>query len=403
MICPDILAGSGEEALTVGTGALGHLLFTGREPEVGSRTADIVDIALEIGIFDHDFGFFDNGFMGTGLHDSALMEGQCTERTGTETAAVADQTEFDLFDGGNAAESLIAGMIIPAVGKIIHGVHFFRGQRLLRGVLHHHQTMLIGFRQTLGGEWVAVRILHLEGFGIDPLVVQNFLIGGENNGGQAVIQIVGLEHGAVDVGDVLDIQTGVQSVGDFHHAALTHAVHQQVGLRVQKNGALHAVRQIVIVAQTAQAGLDAADQNRHILIGLADQITVDHGGIVRTLAHDAAGGVGIGFAVMLGNGIMVDHGINVAAGDQETQTGTAVDINGFGIFPVGLGNDAHGVAVAFQNPADNGMTERRVIDIRVTDYIYKIALFPAAIQHVLPANGKKVHEGDLQKYNLLSV
>ena len=53
---------------------------------------------------------------------------------------------------------------------------------------------------------------------------------------------------------------------------------------------------VVVVGQTAQAGLDAADENGYILVGLADEIAVDHGGVVRALAHDAAGGEGSRFS-----------------------------------------------------------------------------------------------------------
>jgi hypothetical protein len=94
---------------------------------------------------------------------------------------------------------------------------------------------------------------------------------------------------------------------------------------------------------------------------------------------------------MLSDGIMVDHGVHIAAADQKTQTGSSKHINRLGVFPVGLGDDTHGIAGVLQNTADDGMTEGRVIHIGIADYIYKVAAFPATVNHILFANGQKRH------------
>ena len=145
------------------------------------------------------------------------------------------------------------------------------------------------------------------------------------------------------------------------------------------------------MTQPAQAGLDTADENGHIFINLTDQVAIDHSGIIRALAHLGAGGEGVGLALVLGDGIMVDHGIHIASGYQETQPGTAVDIDGLRIFPIGLGNDAHAVALAFQDTADNGMTKGGVVYVGIADDVDKVALAPAPVQHILFADGKKAH------------
>ena len=66
-----------------------------------------------------------------------------------------------------------------------------------------------------------------------------------------------------------------------------------------------------------QTGFNTANENGNILVGLPDQIAVNDGSIVRTLAHNAAGSKGIGLSLALGNGVMVDHRIHIAAADQE--------------------------------------------------------------------------------------
>ena len=276
------------------------------------------------------------------------MEGQGAEGAGTEAAAVGDKAELDLLNGGDTALLLIAWVVGPAVGKAVDIVHLLPGKGLLGRILDHIQVPE-GLRQPLGGERVAVVVLNFEGFGVGALVLLQCFIGGQHDGGQTLVQLLHPEDGAVDVGDVPDIHAGVQCIGDLDDAPFAHAVEQQVRLGVQEDGALHALGPVVVVTQAAQAGLNAADDDGRVLVGLADQIAVDHRGVVGPLAHLAAGGVGIGLPAVLGDGIVVDHGVHIAAGNQEAQTGLAVNIDGGGLAPVGLGDDAHLITGLLQN------------------------------------------------------
>ena len=196
--------------------------------------------------------------MAPNLHDSALMKGQRAEGAGPEAAPVTYKAEFDLLDGGHAAQFCVAGVPGALVGQIVDGVHLLHGQGLLRRVLHH-EFLAVGFRQTLGGEGVTVAILDFEGLGVFFLIGFQFLKRRKNDGGQALVQLAGPKHGAVDVGDVPDVHTGVQSLGNLHDALFPHAVHEKVGLTVKQNGALHALRPIIIVSKPPQAGFNAAD------------------------------------------------------------------------------------------------------------------------------------------------
>ena len=140
-----------------------------------------------------------------------------------------------------------------------------------------------------------------------------------------------------------------------------------------------------------QRRLNTANQNRHIPVGLTNQVTVYDCCVVGTFAHDTAGGEGIGFAPVLGDGIVVHHGVHIAAGNQKAQTWLAVDIDGPGILPVRLGDDAYGITVTLKNSADDGVAEGRVVNVCVADDIDKIALCPAPINHILLAYGQKRH------------
>ena len=160
------------------------------------------------------------------------MEGQGAEGAGAEAAPVGHQAEPDLFDGGDAPCLFIAGVIGTHVGKVIHRVHFRCGQGLLGRILHHEE-IVVRLRQPLGGEGVAVGVLDLEALGVFAPVGLDLGEGGQGDGGETVVRLLGFEHRAVDVGDVLHVQPGIQGVGHLHNGLFPHAVHEQVGLTVQ--------------------------------------------------------------------------------------------------------------------------------------------------------------------------
>ena len=220
-----IFAGCGVEALPPAAGTFGQLLFAGRVAEIGGGAAHIVDVALEILVLHHELRLFQDGFMAPHLDDPPLVEGQGAEGAGPEAAPVAHQAKLHFLNGGHAPGLFVAGVVGAAVGKIVNRVHFRRGQGLLGRVLHHKFFSVL-LRQPLGGEGVAVAVLNFEGLGVAALIFLHFLKGGQQDGGEALIQLGGFENRAVDVGDVLYVHAGVQGIGNLHNALFSHAVHQ---------------------------------------------------------------------------------------------------------------------------------------------------------------------------------
>ena len=163
--------------------------------------------------------------MAPNLHNPPLMEGQGAEGAGPEAAPVADKTELDLLDGGHAPGFGVAGVPCPLVGQVIDSIHFLHGQGLLGRVLHH-KFFPVRFGQTLCGEGVAVAVLDFEGLGVFFLIRFQLLKGGEQDGGQALVQFGSPKHRAVNVGDVPDVHAGIQGLGNLHNALFPHAVHE---------------------------------------------------------------------------------------------------------------------------------------------------------------------------------
>ena len=69
----------------------------------------------------------------------------------------------------------------------------------------------------------------------------------------------------------------------------------------------------------AQAGFNPANDNGGILIGLADQISVNYRGMIRAFAHNAAGGVGIHASSLLGYRIVIDTAVHISGTDQKAK------------------------------------------------------------------------------------
>lgn len=136
----------------------------------------------------------------------------------------------------------------------------------------------------------------------------------------------------------------------------------------------------------SKACLNAADDDGLAAVGAADEVAVDRHGVIGPLAHHAAGGIGVGFPVGLGDGVVVDHRVHIAAHDKKAQARFAEGVDRSGIFPVGLRDDADLIARVLQHARDDRVAERRVIDIAVADDIDKVALLPAAPLHIGAGN-----------------
>ncbi len=190
---------------------------------------------------------------------------------------------------------------------------------------------------------------------------------------------------------VLHLPAVAEGVCDLDDGTLAHAVQEKVGLRIEQNRPLELVRPVVIVRKAAQTGLDAADDDGNVRMGTADEVTVDDRGVVGALAHDAAVGVGVGLAAVLADGIVVDHGVHVAAADEEAEPRRAEEIYGIFISPVGLGADGDTVSGVLEDAADDGRSEGGVVDIGITDDKDEVGPIPSASGHIRRANRQKHH------------
>ena len=87
---------------------------------------------------------------------------------------------------------------------------------------------------------------------------------------------------------------------------------------------------------------------------------------------------------------MGNHTVHIAATDKEAVAGLAQHLEALAGGVVRLADHAHPVALSFQNAADDGRAEAGVIHIGVTHNQNKVQFVPAALAHILPADGQKL-------------
>ena len=135
MIGLQLWAGFGEQTLPVHAGSVVLLVAAGRSPEVGGRTAHIVDIALELRLLRQQPGFPQQRVVGTSLYDSSLMKGECAKVAATEAAPAGNQAEAHLLKSRDLC--LVARMRPAGIGQLIHCVQLGLRKRIIGRVLHH--------------------------------------------------------------------------------------------------------------------------------------------------------------------------------------------------------------------------------------------------------------------------
>ena len=338
MIRHQVFAGLREQALLSRTCPLCHLLFAGREPEIGCGTAHIVDVALEIRLLCQKPRLRQNGFMASDLDDPPLVEGQGTEAAAAKAAPVADETELHLADGRDASQSLVGRMGRPHIRKGVHIIHFQGGKGLCRGILDHKKVIRIRLTKTLSGKRIRVLVLGEKALRIGTLVFPHLVVGRQPNRIINILPPVCLINGPVNKGKILNVDSRGQGVGNLYDGPFSHTIGNEICLGIHQDGMLHFSGPVIVVSQTAQAGLDPADDNRGLLIDRPDQVAVDHRGVIGPLSHDAAGRIGILFPSSFGHGIVVHHGIHISGRHKKPQPGLTQDCDALLFFPVRLGS-----------------------------------------------------------------
>ena len=140
------------------------------------------------------------------------------------------------------------------------------------------------------------------------------------------------------------------------------------------------------MGHAAQTRLNAADDDGHIGIKLAQTAAVHDGRTLRTVSRLSARRIGIVMADFARSCVLVQHRIHVPCRNKKPQPGLAQAVKIPGCVPVRLGNDADLIAMCLEHAADDRGAEAGMIDVSITGDKDEIQLLPAAFLHILPAD-----------------
>ena len=201
-----------------------NLLAAGGRAEVRRRAADVVDVALEVGVVRHLLGFCDKRGAAAHLHDSPLVERERAEGALAEAPAVARERELHFLDSGNPARSIVVGVRGADERQAIDRIELGSRKRGSWRVLHDELVLAIGLDQAFSRHVVAVRVLYGETFRVGARVGTHGAVSGQKLVVVDMLKRARAKHRAIDKGKVAYRKPRIQGVGDLHDGMLPHPV-----------------------------------------------------------------------------------------------------------------------------------------------------------------------------------
>ncbi len=404
----EVLADVGIETGSTAADRLGLRALAAEPPHVGGRSAEVRDHAGEAAVRIPDrLDLADDRIFRAALHHPPLVRGDRAERAAAEAAAHDRQGMADHLPRRNLV-AVVGRVRRAGIGEVVDAVELLGGEGFGRR-RHPDHPVAVALDQRAAVERAALLVDDPRRVGIHRLVVDHRLVGRQFDGeGNVLRQILrfgfvgeagfvlhrpAFRHAMGRHGDAAHVaEVGGRALGlgiamrDLDAGALGVAVDQHVGLGIEKRRAAHLVGPIVVVREAAQARLDAADQHRHVLVGLAAALRIHQHRAIRALAALVVGRVAVVGADAAVRGVAVDHAVHVPGGDAVEQVGLAELAEVVRPRPVGLGDDADAEALRLQHPADHRRAERRVVDVGVARDDDHVAGIPAERGHLLAAH-----------------
>ena len=179
------------------------------------------------------------------------------EVAAAEAAAVLDDGELHLTDGGHAAHALVDGVVTAGVGQSVDLVQLPAHQRLCGDVLHQILFALL-LHDDLAADHVLIVHLDAAGLGVGGLIAGHLFKTGALHIPLGQVVEIGQVAGAVHVRDGLHRLPGGQTAGNLHGLVLAHAKADEIRAGVLGDAGQHGVQPVIVVGKPAQAGFQTA-------------------------------------------------------------------------------------------------------------------------------------------------
>ncbi len=149
--------------------------------------------------------------------------------------------------------------------------------------------------------------------------------------------------------------------GDLDGLDLAGAVDEDVGPRVEEDGAADVVAPVVVMGEAPERGLDAAEDDPRPLVELAEAVGVDDDGPVGHPRLERR--VGVDGPLPLERGVIDEHAVDRARGDAEEEARPAELDEILFPLPVGALDDADLVALGVEDAGDHPHGRQRVVGV----------------------------------------
>ena len=325
VVADEIAAHGGMDAAVAAASAAELPVFASHAVHVCRRSAQVADDTVEAVGARQEPHLVEDGAFAAARYLFALMGGDGAEGTATETTAVDVDGVLDHLEGGYGASFLVFGMRESQVGQVEGGVDLVGGHRGF-GWIDDHVEVAVPLQEGGALDLVAflfddMVVLGLAAFAFKTLLERVKLDGlGSRAEGGNIAGSIGHLRKEVAGFNAFPL---IEKAGYFQRGPLPHAIVEQVGGGVDKDAWEESVVPIVVVRQTAHAGLDTGDDDRHVGVYLLQYAAVDVCSPVGPEARLAAGGIGVVVAEAPRCGVVVHHAIHSAACNSEKESGLA--------------------------------------------------------------------------------
>ena len=233
---------------------------------IGRRTTEVGEVALEVGHLYHLLHLLHDATLRTARYELALMRTDCAESATAEASAVQIDRELNHLVSRYAL-ALVLGMWQTGIRQVERAVEFVRGHRRIRRI-DNGILVVYSLQQTLCVHLVRLLFDVPEIVCLRLLVAQTLLVAVQHD--VVVANAVGYLLLTAEVNGLRNVvhcaygQTFGEVAAEFHNRLLAHAVDYHVGTRVAEYALLQRILPVVVVRQTAQRSLDAAQYDGHI-------------------------------------------------------------------------------------------------------------------------------------------
>ena len=362
---------------------------------IGTRSAEVGEIAFEIGHLGDGLDFLQDAFLASAHDELALMRTDGTEGTSAETASMQVHGELDHIEGRDAL-ALVLRVRQTGIRKVERHVEFALCHRRVRRVYHHGavacvlqdacRLVLVGF--FLDEAEVLGLLLLVAGTSLVRMEHDVFLLADARRNGLLALHHI---HGLRDIG--WDERTFLHPLAKFGNRLFAHAIDQEVGTGFYEDTLADGVLPIVVMGESAERGFDTSKHHGHIRPKLLQDLGIDDGRILGTHIVTSVGRIGIFAAEALVGGILVHHGVHASGRNAEEQTGLAQLLEIAEVVPpIRLGNNGHLQALGFEQTSDHSRSERGMVHVRIATEQDDIEFIPSAEFHFLLGGGEPVGE-----------